>query len=176
MVVDNVQFRGQPALVARIHEFFQAGRSAVTVLNRKREDTVVAPITRAGKLGDRHDFDGSDSSLHQFVQMGNYRFESSLGRERSHVQLIDDVVLDGKSEPMPVLPVESRVDNFRRAVDSFGLITRDGIGQFLTGGETILVTCTGLDSVYDRLMVPGGFLLHADRAILRTQNVELNIF
>src|SRR5207244_3831661 len=103
-------------------------------------------------------------------------FERPFGRERSRVQLIDDVVLDGKSEPMPVLPVESRVDNFRRAVDSFGLITRDGIGQFLTGGETILVTCTGLDSVYDRLMVPGGFLLHADRAILRTQNVELNIF
>src|SRR5437879_3495672 len=35
---------------------------------------------------------------------------------------------------------------------------------------------TRFDGVYDRLMVSGGFLLHADRAILRAQDMKFNQF
>ena len=40
-----------------IYQFLQAGRSAIGILNGERENTVVSPIARAGKLCDRHDLD-----------------------------------------------------------------------------------------------------------------------
>src|SRR5437762_11048199 len=54
VVIDDVEHNGESSLMTRINELLQTIGSAIRVLNSKWIDAVVAPITRAGKLRDRH--------------------------------------------------------------------------------------------------------------------------
>ncbi len=70
VVVDDVEHHGQTMPVSRIHQPFQSDRAAVGVLRRERIDAVVAPVARAGKLGDRHQLDGRDAEIAERGQVG----------------------------------------------------------------------------------------------------------
>src|ERR1700757_4127097 len=61
MVVDDVQNDRQPFLMASVNETLQAPRSSITVLNCKWKNAIVAPVSSAGELCDRHQFDGSQA-------------------------------------------------------------------------------------------------------------------
>ena len=61
MVVDDIEHNRESLLVTGIHKPLQGTRSAIAVLHREREHTVITPIPRSGELGQRHEFDGCDA-------------------------------------------------------------------------------------------------------------------
>ena len=108
--------------MTRIHKLLQPGRASIRILNSERECSVVTPVSRAGKLRNRHELDSANSRFGQFIKVWNDSFERSLSRERADMQFIDDVVFDGESEPVQILPIELPIDDLRRAVHSVGLV------------------------------------------------------
>src|SRR5438093_11263101 len=63
VVVYDVEDRCEAALVAGIDEPLECDGTTIRILNRKWKDTVVTPITRTGKLCDRHDFHRGNSGV-----------------------------------------------------------------------------------------------------------------
>src|SRR5690348_575177 len=61
VVVDDVESHGHSQFVAGVDEALEPVPAAVGVLNRKWIDAVIAPVALAGKLSERHEFDGSDA-------------------------------------------------------------------------------------------------------------------
>src|SRR5690348_5579821 len=61
MIVDDVESHGHSQFVAGVDEALEPVPAAVGVLNRKWIDAVIAPVALAGKLSERHEFDGSDA-------------------------------------------------------------------------------------------------------------------
>src|SRR2546426_11999924 len=68
----------------------QSARAPVGGLGRVEVDAVVAPVTRARKLGDGHELDGGDAQVDKRGKMLDDRLEGPGRRERAHVQLVDD--------------------------------------------------------------------------------------
>ena len=85
--------------MAGVHQAFEAFGTAVTLLDGKREDPVVAPVAAAGELGHRHDLHGGDAQLFEAGQMGNDGSEGASRREGAHVEFIDDKIFEGQTEP-----------------------------------------------------------------------------
>src|SRR5690554_6079592 len=67
MVLHHIQNDGNVFLVTFIYQLFQFSNTPVTILGGKGIDTVIAPVSAARKLGDRHDFDGVNSQLLQII-------------------------------------------------------------------------------------------------------------
>ena len=65
MVIDDIEKDGQSLAMASIDQPLQTVGTAVTILGRVREHTVVAPVACARKLADRHDLDRRDTQLAQ---------------------------------------------------------------------------------------------------------------
>jgi hypothetical protein len=69
VVVDDVEQHHQPAGVGGVDqrlEVLRAGRSGCPA--RTAEHAVVAPVARAGEVGDRHQLDGGDAELDEVVE------------------------------------------------------------------------------------------------------------
>ena len=88
MVVDHIENDGQSANVSGIDEPLQAQRPAIRILRREDVDAVVAPVSRARKLGHRHDFDGGDPQLRKFVEVRDHAIESAFRSVGADVQLV----------------------------------------------------------------------------------------
>ncbi len=63
VVVHYVQYDGDALFMAGVDEGFKTFRPAIRGLDRKGIHAVVSPIARAGKLGDRHEFDCRDAQV-----------------------------------------------------------------------------------------------------------------
>src|SRR5207249_11376846 len=63
VIVDDVEEDREPGRVARVHQTAQSARAPVGGLWRVEVAAVVAPITRARKLGDGHELDGGDARV-----------------------------------------------------------------------------------------------------------------
>ena len=61
------QLLGQGAMGA-VYERFQFLRRAIAAIGSKRQDAVVTPVAPTGKIVDRHQLDGSDAELREFVR------------------------------------------------------------------------------------------------------------
>ncbi len=91
VVVDDVQHDGEVASVALVHELLQATLDPpYESLHGKREDPVVAPVTAAGELRDRHDLDRRHAEFDQVVECGHRPCEGALLGERPDVQFVED--------------------------------------------------------------------------------------
>src|SRR5882762_1980736 len=92
--------------------------TAVRILRSEGKDTVVAPVSRAGELGDRHQFYSRNSQRDQFVQMANQRRESAFSRVSSYMHFVKDTALKWNPGPATVGPFEGvQVHQLRRAVN-----------------------------------------------------------
>ncbi len=104
VVVNHVQNRRQASLMTRVDESLESRGSAIRILHGKGVYAVVAPVPVAGKLGDGHELNGRDAEILKLVQVRNDGLEGPFGGEGPDMQLVDHVVLKGKTEPARVLP------------------------------------------------------------------------
>src|ERR1700746_3817305 len=61
MVVNDIEHNRESLLVTCIDKPLQGARSAIAVLHREREHTVITPVPCSRELGQRHEFDGCDA-------------------------------------------------------------------------------------------------------------------
>src|SRR5439155_19429236 len=80
MVVDDVEEDGEALRVAGVHEAAQPLRTAVGRLRRVEVNAVVAPVARAGELGDRHELHRGDPQLGRPREMRAHGFERARAR------------------------------------------------------------------------------------------------
>src|SRR5205823_2276312 len=109
-------------LVTGVDKTLQAVRTAIARLDCERVHAVVAPIAAAGKLGDRHDLDRSDTKLLKLIEVWNNAVESPLRRERPNVKFVDEVILERQAGPAVVSPIERpSIDDLGGPVDTLRL-------------------------------------------------------
>src|ERR1700675_1110901 len=63
VVIDDIQYDGDAFFMAGVEEGFKTLRPAIRGLDCKGRHAVVSPVARAGKLGDRHEFDCRDAQI-----------------------------------------------------------------------------------------------------------------
>ena len=115
--------------MAGVDQPLQPVGSAVGVVGRPQVDPVVAPSAAAGELDDGKQLDGGDTEGDEVVEVGDGAVERALGRERAHVQLVEDRGRQVDARPSLVRPREGRVvDEPGRALDAEGLVRRPGVG------------------------------------------------
>jgi len=123
VIVNHVEDDGEVGLVGGIDQLLQAVGTAVAVLYSKGENPVVTPVAGAGELGDRHQLDGGDSHVAQFLKARNNRLEGTLPGKCSYMQFVDDHLGQRASFPVAVTPGEILViDDLRGAVHAVGLV------------------------------------------------------
>jgi hypothetical protein len=89
-----------------VHEAAQVIRRAVDVRGRVDIDAVVAPAEPSGELRNRHHLDGGDADAGELVQLAHRRCPRALARERSGMQLVDDLPVGFQTRPPLVRPSE----------------------------------------------------------------------
>ena len=140
VIVDDVEEHRDAAGVTGIHQAAQAARPAVGGLGGEEVDAVVAPVARAGKLGDRHELERGDAEVRQRREVGDDRLEGAGGREGADVDLIEDQVGEVAAPELLVRPHETaRVHDDRRAVDALGLPARGRIGPVPRAVEPVAI-------------------------------------
>ncbi len=138
VVVDDVEHDGEAVRVASVDEPLQAVRLAVGVMRRPEVDAVVPPAAHTRELRDRHQLDGGDAEVDERRQLLDRRFEGSLRREGTDVQLVEDRRRERCAAPRPVSPPERRVvDEARGAVHAVGLPRRARIGSRRSAVERV---------------------------------------
>ena len=89
MVVDHVKYRHQAARMRGRDQALEIVRGPVARVGRERQHAVVAPVARARKIGDRHDFDRGHAESDQIVELLYCCDKGARRRESSDVKLID---------------------------------------------------------------------------------------
>src|SRR5262249_8454656 len=97
-------------------------------------------------------------------------------RKCANVQLVDNVVLDGKAEPSLVVPGEIMINNFGRRMDTFGLVSRNRIRKLLAVFKPIFVSGARPETFDDSSVITALLRLHRDDAVLWRKNVKLDSF
>src|SRR5579862_2090680 len=98
-------------------------------MRRVQIHAIVAPVSVAWKLSDGHQLNGSDSEVPEIVQLRLDAREGSLRRERTGVQLVEDVIFEWEAFPFLIGPRECiRIDDLRGAMNAMRLRSRNGIG------------------------------------------------
>src|ERR1700726_2863934 len=129
MVVNHVQGDREAVLMGGVYETLERFGSAVTVLGSEEIHPVVTPVSRTGKLRDRHHFDGSNSEGSEFVKVRDYGVERSFGRVGPDMKFIEDAALQISSRPAVIRPAESTgVHDRGGTMLSLRLEPRRGIG------------------------------------------------
>src|SRR5262245_11534521 len=121
VVVHYIQHHSQATLMTGIDQPFEPFWPAIRGLRGKRIDAVVAPVTAARKLRDRHEFNRADPNVPEFVQVGDDGSERSFRGKRADVEFIEKVLLQGDAGPVLILPGEMEVHNLRGSVHVLGL-------------------------------------------------------
>jgi len=130
VIVDDVEQHAQAACVRCIDEGLQLVGRPVCVLRCEQKHAVVSPVARAGRLGERHEFDRGDTECRQFVEPARRGSVGSLGRERTQVEFVQDDLVPRPAGPVHGLPrVAARVNDHARRVHSSGLEARRGVGH-----------------------------------------------
>ena len=129
VVVDDVQDQGEALGMAGVDEALEPLGPAIRVVGGEEVGAVVAPVARARKGRHRHQLDGGDAQLAQVRQPRGDARERPLGRERAHVQLVDDQVGARQAAPGGVGPGEAvGGHDARRPVHALRLMARHRIG------------------------------------------------
>ena len=151
MVVDDVEDDAESAHVCRIYEAAESLRPAVVARWRKQVDAVVAPISLAGELGDRHQLDRIDAEFLQRVELADQRVEGALGRAAADVTLVDHESVDTYAHPRAVVPlVCGRVDDLGWAVRAVGLAAGVRVREEAVVIDAVAVAGAGGDAGDER--------------------------
>jgi hypothetical protein len=155
VVVDHVENDRHFPLVAGVHELFEPLGASVTVLHREGIHSVVPPVPAAGELGNRHQFYRRDTEVPEIVEPGDDGVEGTFRGEGPHVHLVKNIVFEGKTGPLPVLPGKGiPVDDLGGAVDALGLEAGGGIGALLFPVQPVQVESAGRSLLRHTSMVP----------------------
>ena len=130
VVVDDVEEHHQAAGVRRRDQALQVLRRAVRGVGRERQHAVVAPVARAGEVGDRHQLDCRDAEVGEVVEPFDRGGKRPAGREGPDVELVDHRLFPRPAGPGVVAPLErAGVHDPARAVDVVGIPARGRIGD-----------------------------------------------
>ena len=131
VIVDHVEDNGHALGVAGIDQPLEIIRAAVGVVHGKWVHSVVSPVSTAGKLGDRHEFQGIDAEILEGRQARHYCSKCACRRKGADVQLIDDHLRQGQSAPICVLPDKGLlIDHLRGAMHPLRLEVRGRVRAF----------------------------------------------
>jgi hypothetical protein len=129
VVIDHIENHSQSLLVTFVDQPFQSPWPPIAVLRGVETGSIIPPISLPRELRDRHQFDtGHPEIVLQIIEMGENRFKGPFLSERSGVDFIKDRLLQRYSFPSLIFPLKFVwIDNLRRAVYSFGLISGNRI-------------------------------------------------
>src|SRR5262249_55316811 len=106
-----------------------------------------------------------DPELAQLFEAADGLIKRAFGRERPHVQLVDDEQLARKAGPVPLRPVEPiERDDGRGAMHALGLPARGGIRTHRPAVEPKSITLPFLDRAPRPEEIAVGLALHCDGA------------
>jgi hypothetical protein len=92
--------------------------------------------------------------------------ERPLGRERTNVDFINDVIIKGESSPVRIAPAKCpRVHNLGRSVNTGRLKGRGWVGSVLLSVEAINVACSGLHPCHETRVITAEPLLQWKQSI-----------
>ena len=130
VVVYHVQQDHKPMRMRILYQRLEFFGSTVAAVGREWQRAVVTPVTRPGKVPERHQLDGGDTQPGQLSELLPHRGEGTLGCVAADVQLIDDRLLPWSAAPVGVGPVECPwIDNLARPMHVVRLVARGGIGH-----------------------------------------------
>ena len=130
VVVDHVEEDRESAGVAGVHQGLEILRPAVAGLGSEEQHSVVAPAPAAREVGDRHQLERGDPERDQVVELRRDGRVRPLGRERAHVELVEDEALGRQPGPPAVPPgVGEGIDDLARPVHVAGLEAGGRIGH-----------------------------------------------
>lgn len=133
VVVNHVEDDRDATSVGCGDEVAQRFRAAQCVLRREEMDAVVTPVPATPALGERHEFDGGDAEVHEFIESCDGGGVTAFVGEGAEVELVDDEVRFGQALPGGVTAGEiSWIDQLRLAVRSVGLESTAGVGSAFT--------------------------------------------
>ena len=112
VVVNNVEQNHEPARMRFIDQRSQIIRTAVDTVGRVEQDSVIAPVSPARKIGDRHQFDRGHTGVDHIPEPLDRGAKRSAGRESSDVKLQNDGLLPRSATPLPRAPFEPRVIDY----------------------------------------------------------------
>jgi hypothetical protein len=118
-------------------------------MGRKKIHAIVAPVTAARKLSDRHQLDGRYSQFLQGTNPGDYGFERSFRCKCAGMNLIEDKIAERDALPIVIGPDKRvGVDNLRWAVNTKRLRARNWVGPlfFIVDDEAIKIAGRARDS------------------------------
>ncbi len=122
VVVDHIENHRQTMAVGRVDQVFELFGRAVGGLRCVKQNPVIAPVTLAGELRQRHQFDSGNTQLDQVFQMLLNLAETA---ECPDVQFVDHRLIPRSTLPGAVLPpIGEGIDHHAVAVD----IARLGAG------------------------------------------------
>src|SRR5579871_3696830 len=84
----------------------QRRRPSITVLRSEEKGSIIAPVSRAGKLRNRHQLNRGDAEVDEFRQMTNQGVKSSLTSVSPDMKFIKDALLQLSADPFAVGPLE----------------------------------------------------------------------
>ncbi len=164
VVINHVQHHGQAALMRRVDQLLKLLGRAKRVAGGVKVGAVITPVPAAGRLGHRHQFQGRDSHVDQFVQPLDCRQVSPLLGKGADVQFVQDQPVFREPSPRFVAPlVSAQVDQLGWAMNPFGLKMARRVGTQVSVGQTKPIARPRWHTS------PGGkhaglFLLHGNRA------------
>jgi hypothetical protein len=145
--------------VALIYQSLQSIWASIGVLHCEGIGTIISPISTPWKLRHGHKLNGCYAQILELIQMGNDGLKSPPRGKGSHVELVNDVVLEGKAKPGIILPGELRINYPRGSVHALGLRSGSRIRELLLAIEAIKVSVSRFYPLDDGIMVPCPFFL-----------------
>src|SRR5579862_3069756 len=106
VVVDDIKDDSDAGAVAGVYETLERFAAAVRILHGEGIDAVIAPVSLARKLRDRHRFNRRDAKILERFKARDDGVEGALGSEGADVKLIDNILRERQATPGLILPIE----------------------------------------------------------------------
>ena len=145
VIVDDVEKDHQPVRMRRIDQGLEVVGRTIGMVRREGQNAVISPVSFAGKIIDRHQFDRRDAEL---LQLRQFDLHTGKAAEQTCMKFIKDRFAPRPSVPFRVTPaIGARIDHDARAVDVLGLRARCGVGHHEIGTEPITIAraCAACD-------------------------------
>src|SRR5258708_1595897 len=107
------------------------------MIGSERQNAVVAPVSFAGKIIDRHQLDRRDAEVLQLRKLG---LHAGKAAEQARMKLIEDRFVPGPSAPFRMAPaIGARIDHDAWIMDVVGLRARCRIRHREIGAKSVAI-------------------------------------
>ncbi len=153
MVVDDIEKNHEPARMRFVDQHPQIVGPTIGAVGRIEQDTVIAPISAACEIGNRHQLDCGYSGVNDVIELVDCCAKRAGGRERADVQLQDGRILPRSPTPLLCAPFELIViDDLTRPEHILRLEVRGWVGNLHFAVDAILIECAGARTRYGELV------------------------